>query len=67
MRLKTSQVADILQEPYHRIHSLIRARRIRVPKDGSGDLLWTQADVRKVTGLLAKSRRGRPKKTELAE
>jgi DNA-binding transcriptional MerR regulator len=55
---KTAEVADQLNVPYHRLAYLIRTRLVPSPaKDASGDLIWSESDVRNAREALAKRRR----------
>jgi DNA-binding transcriptional MerR regulator len=55
IRLKTSEVADLLKVPYHALDYLLRSRQIPRPaKDASGDLIWSEADVRRAREVLTK-------------
>ena len=51
---KTIEVARILGVPDYRLHASIRYGRIMAPvKDGSGDYVWTEADIEAARQALA--------------
>ena len=52
---KTIEVSRILGVPDYRLHATIRYGRIVAPvKDGSGDYIWTDADIEAASVALAR-------------
>jgi hypothetical protein len=50
---KTSEVLIVLGVPYYTLRDLWLAGRFRKPrKDASGDLVWTDADIRRAQKAL---------------
>lgn len=61
---KTSEVAKILDQPYYTIFNLVRGGHVRPPvKDGSGDYLWSEADIQQARQVI-NHRRARKQQKE---